>query len=399
MTKRGDSALLGKGQEHTVTLTTPRRASWAASLGVMALALAACGSGDADDDATAEPTAGETETQEAPAGTDLSGVLPGAGASSQSAAMEGWIAGFLEIAPGVQVSYDAVGSGSGREQFLSSAVLFAGSDSAFNEEGLASSVDRCFGGEALELPLYISPIAVVYNLPDLDVDHIQLDAATIAQIFNGDITSWDDPAIAEHNPGVDLPSTAIIPVNRSDDSGTSENFTDYLAAVAPEAWPHEPSDTWPVSGGQSGNGTSGMIDTVSSAVGTIGYADASRAGDLGTIALLVGDDYVPYSAEAAALVVDASPATEDATDLRLTVELDRATTEPGAYPLVLISYSIACSVYDNESDAANVAALLTYIASEEGQARASEPTVAGSAPISDDLRARVLAAVETISAS
>lgn len=139
-----------------------------------------------------------------------------------------------------------------------------------------------------------------------------------------------------------------------------------------------------------------MIDTVSSQEGAIGYADASRAGDLGTAAVGVGETFVPYSAEAAAAVVDASPATDDATDLRLTIELDRDTTEAGTYPIVLISYLIACSTYDNEADVANVAAYLSYIASEDGQARAAEPDVAGSAPISDTLRTEVEAAIAQI---
>jgi len=138
---------------------------------------------------------------------------------------------------------------------------------------------------------------------------------------------------------------------------------------------------------------------VTAAQGAIGYADASRAGDLGTVAVKVGDAYVPYSAEAAAAVVDASPAAEGATDKQLTIELDRATTAAGAYPLVLISYSIACSTYDNAEDAAKVKAFLSYVASEEGQARASDPTVAGSAPISASLRASVEAAIASISAN
>ena len=195
-----------------------------------------------------------------------------------------------------------------------------------------------------------------------------------------------------------LPSTGIIPVNRSDESGTTENFTEYLEAASEGAWPHEASGDWPLSGGQSGQGTQGVIDTVSGAAGAIGYADASRAGDLGTVALKVGDGYVPFSAEAAAKVVDASPRAEDATDKRLVVELDRTTTEPGAYPLVLISYSVACSVYEDPADAANVKAFLTYVASPDGQERAADAAVAGSAPISDALRTEAQAAIDAITA-
>ncbi|WP_087508378.1 phosphate ABC transporter substrate-binding protein PstS [Cellulomonas iranensis] len=370
-------------------LTPHKRFGAVALTGVLALALAACSS-----TSSAEP--GETSGAGGGSAAELSGSLAGAGASSQEKAVAGWIAGFNDTYPDVAVSYDAAGSGGGREQFLSGGVQFAGSDAALKPEETEKAAERCFGGEALELPLYISPIAVVYNLPDLDTEHLQLSAATIAKIFNREITTWDDPAIAAENPDVTLPSTGIIPVNRNDESGTTENFTEYLAAASDGAWPHEASGDWPLSGGQSGKGTQGMIDTVSGAEGAIGYADASRAGDLGTVALKVGDEYVPFSAEAAAKVVDASPAAADATDKRLVVELDRTTTEKGAYPLVLVSYSIACSTYDSESDANNVKAYLSYVASPEGQERAADPSVAGSAPISDDLRTKVQAAIDAI---
>ena len=329
-------------------------------------------------------------------GDGLSGSLAAAGASSQEKAVAGWIAGFNDTHPDVAVSYDAVGSGGGREQFLAGAVQLAGSDAALKDDELEAAAERCEGGEAVELPLYISPIAVVYNLPDLGAEHLQLSAATLAKIFNREVTTWDDPAIAAENPGVTLPSTAIIPVNRSDESGTTENFTEYLEAASDGAWPHEASGDWPLSGGQSGQGTQGVIDTVSGAVGAIGYADASRAGDLGTVALKVGDEYVPFSAEAAAKVVDASPRAEGATDKRLVVELDRTTTEAGAYPLVLVSYSIACSTYSDAADAAKVKAYLSYVASPEGQDRAADPSVAGAAPISDALRTEVQAAIDSI---
>lgn len=114
--------------------------------------------------------------------------------------MEGWVAGFNDQEPGVTVTYDPQGSGAGREQFLSGAVQFAGSDAALSDEEIASAKERCFGGEALELPVYVSPIAVIYNLPGLGAEHLNLDAATLAKIFAGEITTWDDKAIAEQTP-------------------------------------------------------------------------------------------------------------------------------------------------------------------------------------------------------
>lgn len=365
------------------------------AIGALALSLAACGSSsDGSSTAASSPTSGDSSS--AADLSSLSGTLAGSGASSQEKAVEGWIAGFNDSAPGVTVTYDPQGSGAGREQFLSGAVQFAGSDAALSSDELTSSKERCFGGEALELPVYISPIAVVYNLPGVSAKNLQMSATTLAKIFDNKITKWNDPAIAAENPGVTLPDLAIIPVHRSDDSGTTENFTDYLSKASDGAWSYEVAGAWPISGGQSGAKTQGVIDTVSGAEGAIGYADASRAGTLGTVAIKVGDAYVPYSADAAAKVVDASPAAEDATDKRLVVEIDRTTTGAGLYPLVLVSYDIACSTYDKQADVDNVKAYLTYVASAEGQARAADASVAGSAPISDTLRAKVQSAIDSI---
>lgn len=363
-----------------------RLGALAAAAGLVSMA--ACGPANNGGQTTAEAA---PETAD---GAELSGQIAGAGASSQENAALAWIAGFTESTD-VTVTYDPTGSGTGREQFLNGTVEFAGSDSALDEDELAAATDRCFGSEALELPLYISPIAVVYNL-DLDTEHLNLEGETIAKIFAGEITNWNDPEIAEANPGVELPDLEIIPVNRSDKSGTTGNFTEYLAAVAPEVWTHGGVEEWPISGTQSGGQTSGMIDVVASAEGAIGYADASRAGDLGTVAVGVGEEFVPYSAEAAAKVVDSSPSTEDATDLRLTIDLARDVE--GSYPIVLISYLLACGSYDDAGTAANVAAYLEYVASEEGQERAAQPDVAGSAPISPELREKVTAAIDTIDA-
>src|SRR5699024_12375772 len=103
----------------------------------------------------------------------------------------------------------------------------------------------------------------------------------IAGIFAEDITTWNDPAIAELNPDVELPDTPIVPVHRSDDSGTTENFTQYLSDNAPDPWTHGPAETWPIDGGQSGAGTPGRISAVESGNGTIGYRAAAQPANPG----------------------------------------------------------------------------------------------------------------------
>ena len=118
-------------------------------------------------------------------------------------------------------------------------------------------------------------------------------------------------------------------MHRSDDSGTTENFTEYLGAAAPDVWTYE-ADGWPFEGGEAAQGTSGVVDAVTNGTGTIGYADASRAGDLGTVAVQVGDEFVEYSPEAAAAIVDASPFAEGRAEGDLAIEIDRTSRRPAS---------------------------------------------------------------------
>ncbi|MGK5111293.1 MULTISPECIES: phosphate ABC transporter substrate-binding protein PstS [unclassified Geodermatophilus] len=323
---------------------------------------------------------------------DLAGAIVGAGASSQQAAMQGWTAGYSAVQPGVTVDYDPVGSGGGREQFLTGGIDFAGSDAALDDEELAEAAARCGPAGVFELPNYISPIAVVHTAPGLD--ELALSPTTLAAVFAGRITRWDDPAIAADNPGAPLPDLAVTPVHRSDESGTTENFTEYLAATGGDAWPHEPDGEWPVAGGEAAQGNSGVVAAVRSGVGTIGYADLSQAGDLGVARIGVGEEFVAPSPEAAAAVVENASRLEGRGEFSFAVELDRTTTEAGRYPIVLVSYHLGCVEYADARTAELVADFMGYVVSEEGQDAAAE--VAGSAPISDAQRDQAMTAIDAI---
>lgn len=350
-----------------------------------ALVLTACG----NDPVATNDGGGNGGSEEQAA---VSGEIAGAGASSQDSAMQAWIAGFSADSPDATITYEPSGSGAGRTQFGEGAVAFAGSDAVMDTEEQAAADERC-GGPAIHLPLYISPIAIIYNLEG--VDNLQLSPATLGGIFNGKITTWNAPEVAADNPGATLPASPIRPVNRSDESGTTENFTEYLAATAAAAWPHEPSGDWPIQGTQSAQGTSGVVQTVQGGQGTIGYADASQAGELGVAKIKVGENYVEYSAEAAAKVVDESPRVEGRPDHDLAIDLKRDTTADGTYPIVLVSYTIVCSKYSDATQGDLVKAFVGYMASDAGQSKASE--AAGNAPISAALRTDVEAAVGAIS--
>jgi len=357
-----------------------------ALLAAGSLALTACSDND-QVGATDTPDGAETTSE-------LSGTLAGAGASSQAAAMEGWIAGFQTANEGVTVNYDPVGSGGGRDQFLDGGTDFAGSDAALDDEELALAETRCGDGGLIEVPLYISPIAVAFNLPG--IESLNLSPEVIAGIFKQEITQWNAPEIAADNADAELPDLAITPVNRSDESGTTENFVEYLAAAAPDVWDLEVSGDWPVPGGEAGQGTSGVVQAITAAEGAIGYADASQVADLGTVAVGVGEEFVEYSPEAAAEVVANSPRVEGGPEGSLALEIARDTTESGNYPIVLVSYSLACKTYEDEAQGELVRSFLEYIASEDGQAASEES--AGSAPISEELRTDVIAQLEQIGA-
>jgi phosphate transport system substrate-binding protein len=326
----------------------------------------------------------------------LSGNLVGAGASSQDAAQQAWIAGFQTANPDVTIDYDPSGSGAGRDTFLEGASDYAGSDRAFDDEEIAAGGFASCAPDTtiIQLPLYISPIAVIFNLEG--VDELNLSPATIAGIFSGSITTWNDPAIAGENPDATLPDSAITPVHRADDSGTTDNFTDYLFQTAGDVWTSEPDGVWPLEGGEAANGTSGVVGVVESTVGAITYADASRAGDLGVVNVAVGDEFVAPTAESAAAVVENSPAVEGRGDYDFAIEVNRQTEGSGEYPVVLVSYHIGCIQYDDEETANNVRAFIEYVVSEEGQQTAAEN--AGNAPISGTLRDQAQGTIEAITA-
>ncbi len=353
----------------------------------MMATLAACG--DNTSSSSSSSSSSSTET--------ISGNFSGAGSSAQESAVEAWIAGYTEKNPDAKIAYNPTGSGAGVSTFLTGATAWAGSDASLTDDQVSQSKSVCASGTAFDIPVYISPIAIVFNLKGISGKgkHLNLDAETIAKIFDGKITKWNDSAIKSQNSDVDLPSTSITVVHRSDKSGTTKNFVSYIKDAAGSAWSYEVGENWPNSVGQGAKGTDGVISTVSQADGTIGYADASKAGDLGTVSVKVGDSYVPYSAEAAAKVVDASPLDSSATgDNRVVIKLDHTTTTSGAYPVVLVSYDIACPAYKDTTTAKFVKSWLTYVVSSEGQQTAADN--AGSAPMSDTLRAKVTKSIDAI---
>ena len=364
-------------------MITSRFGRLAVIAGVGALTLTACGS----DDAT-----GEGKNPNSGGDSSLSGTLNGVGASSQQSAMTAWQDGFSSQNSSVQVQYSPDGSGAGREAFLAGGADFAGSDAALSDEEAEDAKKTCGDAGALNIPVYVSPIAVAFNLPG--IEHVNMDGETIAKVFKGEITRWNDDAIASQNDGVDLPDTAITVVHRSDDSGTTKNFTQYLEAASNGAWEEEASGDWPSSlSAEAAKGTNGVVTTTSSTEGAITYADDSAVGDLGTVNVKSGDEYVEISADAAAQSLESAERVEGRGEHDMALKLNR-TPDDGTYPVVLVSYHIVCAEYDDAARADLVKAFETYVVSEDGQKTASD--AAGSAPLSGKVAEDARSAVESI---
>jgi phosphate transport system substrate-binding protein len=243
-----------------------------AVLAAFAMLVAACG-GDDDDD-TSSATGGNTSSTTKGADfSSLSGTLNGSGATFPQAFYETAIAGLAEQAPNLTVNYGGGGSGKGKTDLADGVVDWAGSDSLVKPEDMAKYQS---GGGIFYFPTVAAPITVSYKLSG--VDKLQLDADTLAGIFQRKITTWNDAAIAATNSGVDLPSTAIVVAHRSDASGTTSNFTKYLAAAAPTAWTLGSGDTvnWPTDT-QAGNGNAGVAQIISQTDGAVGYVDLADA--------------------------------------------------------------------------------------------------------------------------
>lgn len=357
---------------------------------VMLASVAACGDNTAS---TTDSSSTDSASKTAP----ISGNFQGAGASSQQSAVEAWIAGFQGANPDAKIAYNPSGSGAGVQTFLTGATAWAGSDKALADDEVEQSKSVCADGTAFDVPVYVSPIAVIFNLKGVSDagKHIDMDADTIAKIFDGKITKWNDPAIADQNKDLTLPDTAITVVHRSDKSGTTQNFVSYFKDQAPDSWTYDLSENWPNEVGQGAKGTSGVVSTVKQADGTIGYADFSQVGDLGTVAVKVGDSYNEISAEAGSKVIEDSKQDDTVKgDNRIVIKINHATEAKGAYPIVLVSYDIVCPAYKDTKQAEFAKAWLTYVTSDEGQKAAQD--AAGTAPLPSSLKSEITKSIKAI---
>jgi phosphate transport system substrate-binding protein len=375
-----------KGPSH---VKLQRRGTLACLAISAALALTACGSDNNSPSTTSSASGGASPADCA------KGTLNAAGSSAQKNAMAEWVKEYQGLCSGVTINYDPSGSGAGITSFGAGTADFAGSDSPMKDTEQAKADTRCTGGKAIHLPMVIGPIAVVYNVSGLT--SLQLKSATLAKIFTGKITKWNDPAIAADNSGVTLPSATIQTIHRSDSSGTTDNFTKFLGKTAATDYTLANDKVWKASGGTGAKGSDGVASAVKGADGTIGYVEKSFADSTGLKTAKIGNgagEYAELTPDSAAKTIAGAIVAGTGGDLKLTI--DYKTTQSGAYPIVLVTYEIACTKGLAADKAALVKSFLKYAASTAGQ---SKLTALGYAPLPSTVQTQVQSSIDTLSAT
>ena len=287
------------------------------------------------------------------AGASLSGTLNGSGSTFQLTFQQAAIQSFKSVQPNLTVNYGGGGSGKGRTDLASGTVSYAGSDSPIPSDETANFK----GKTVLYFPVVVGPITVSYNLPG--VKNLKLTAPVIADIFQGKIKTWNDSAIKSINPGVSLPSTSITIARRSDSSGTTANFSQFLVDGAPGVWKLGTNSTinWPAAS-RGGNGNGGVAQIVKSTPGAIGYVDYADAKASGLTFASVKNKAGSYIAPTVSSASAAASQATVAPDLTFS-----AIWAPGAssYPVTYQSWDLVYQAQPNKNAAKMLQAYIGYL--------------------------------------
>ncbi|OAN42216.1 phosphate ABC transporter substrate-binding protein PstS [Mycolicibacterium iranicum] len=355
---------------------------------IAALTLAGCGSDNNAPSGSSE--SGNASASAADCGGKNAVTAEGSTAQQNAIALFNQV--WSQKCQGKNLSYNPTGSGAGREQFVAGNVDFAGSDSAIKDEQAAQAAERCGGNPAWNLPLVFGPIAMAYNVEG--VEGLVLNGDTLAKIFQGQITKWNDPAIAALNEGKTLPDVNITPIYRSDSSGTTDNFQKYLEAASGGAWTKGDGSEFQGGAGEGAQKSAGVAQAVQATPGAIGYVEKGFADQAGIPYAQIdnGSGAVELTDESAGKAIDAAKFAAEGNDLTLDLASLYGTQEAGAYPLVLATYEIVCSNgYDAETAAA-VKSFLT-VAANDGQSGLS---AAGYVPLPEKFKERLLTSIDAI---
>jgi phosphate ABC transporter phosphate-binding protein len=359
-------------------------------LTVAAVVLSGCGGND-------NAAGRSTTTAPSPAGVTCGGkpTLKASGSTAQANAMAQFVKAFERACPGQTLNYTDNGSGAGISDFIGSQNDFGGSDSRMVPSEYAAAQQRC-GSPALNLPVVFGPIAITYNVKDLN--SLILDGPTAAKIFNGTITKWNDPAIRTLNAGVTLPAEPIRVVFRTDDSGTSDNFQKYLDTASGDAWGKGAGRKFNGGAGDGAEGNDGTAAAVKRTEGAVSYNEWSFAQaqhlNMAKIITSAGPDPVAISADSVGKTIGgATILKKQGNDLAIDTISFYRPNQPGSYPIVLATYEIVCSKYPDPQVGNAVQAFLksTIDAGQNGLADN------GYIPIPDALKSRLSTAVNAIS--
>ena len=353
------------------------------------------GTGSATSGASAGSATGGA-TSGASSGTVSCGgkqTLKASGSTAQANAMTRFVKAFEQACSGQTLNYTANGSGAGISEFNGNQTDFGGSDSPLAPNEYTAAQQRC-GSPAWNLPVVFGPIAITYNVKGLS--SLSLDGPTAAKIFNGAITTWNDPAIAAINSGVTLPSEPIHVVFRNDQSGTTDNFQHYLDAASNGAWGKGAGKSFNGGVGEGAKGNDGTSAAIKATEGSITYNEWSFAKaqnlNMAKIITSAGPDAVAISADAVGKTISGATVKGEGNDLVLDTASFYKPTQPGSYPIVLATYEIVCSKYPDSQVGTAVKAFLqsTIGAGQNGLADN------GYIPIPDSFKSKLSTAVNAI---
>jgi phosphate transport system substrate-binding protein len=329
-------------------------------------------------------------TATACAGSDQESVtLSGAGATFPNPLYSRWTADYNALRSDAHVNYESIGSGGGIRQISEMTVDFGATDGPMSDEELSGAK----GGELLHIPMVLGAVAVAYNLPNFS-DTLNFDGALVADIFLGKITRWNDPRIAALNPDVMLPNMEMVTVHRSEGSGTTYVFTDYLSKVSP-AWAAGPGRgkdvSWPAGLGAQGNEM--VAGQITATPGAIGYIESVYALQnktlVGRVKNSSGKFVAPNQISITAAAAEAVASLGENTDYRISI-VDP--TGADAYPIASFTWILA---YSKQSDARKGAALKDFLrwAVTDGQKQAAELQYG---PLADSMLPALLKRIESI---
>jgi phosphate transport system substrate-binding protein len=321
-----------------------------------------------------------------------SGALRGAGSTFQDPMEQNWISGFAGQCSGARVSYNAVGSGTGIQNFGAAQVDFAGSDVTMKPDEQSKADQRC-GSKAIHIPVTAGGVGVTYHLSG--ITSLQLSASTIAQIFTGKVKFWDDAAVKSDNPGATLPHTSVKVFTRSDPSGTTAVFTGFLSAAAPSDWTLGSAKDLQFPVGTGKPKSNGVAAAVKGAEGGVTYVEEAYATQNNLSLAKVknaGGTYVELTPANVSTALDSATTTGAAPDL--SEKINFTPSGATAYPISTVSYVIVCSKYPSSFTGVDLLKGYLKYAVTTGQAQA---TSLGFAPLPATTAQSAQASIATIS--